>query len=149
LSFDPKDRPASVHEVWRALPGDAALNAALAAGQTPTAEAVADAGGEGRLSRRVALGLFVVVLVMIALTMLVKDSKSLVRVSPVRPPAELRQAAHDHLRRFGPADHVADTYGEPADDVDLSNWWTRHVQTADRLDAGGPAGRAVDAAGGA
>ncbi len=65
LAHDPKDRPASAHEVWRTLPGDAALNAALAAGVTPTAEAVADAGGEGRLKRWVAVLLAGVVLLLV------------------------------------------------------------------------------------
>jgi hypothetical protein len=55
LAFDALNRPASAHEVYRTLPGDAALNAALAAGVTPSAEVVADAGGEGRLRRRTAL----------------------------------------------------------------------------------------------
>jgi serine/threonine-protein kinase len=135
LAFAPTDRPASAYEVWRALPGDAALNAALAAGQTPTAEAVADAGGEGRLSRRVALLLAGWVLVAVGLCTLLKDRQSLIRNTPVRPPAELHQAAHDHLRRFGPADHVADTYGLLYDDLEQWTWWMRHVRTADRLDA--------------
>lgn len=64
LAHDPLKRPSSADEVYRTLPGDAALNAALAAGITPSAEVVADAGGEGRLSRRVALLLVGVIIVL-------------------------------------------------------------------------------------
>ncbi|MBV9125199.1 MAG: serine/threonine protein kinase, partial [Planctomycetes bacterium] len=73
LAPDPLDRPASAHEVWRALPGDDALHVALAAGQTPTREVVADAGGEGRLRRRTAVALLAVFVLATAATCVLHD----------------------------------------------------------------------------
>ncbi|MFO0849444.1 MAG: serine/threonine-protein kinase [Gemmataceae bacterium] len=133
LAFDPKDRPASAHEVWRALPGDAALNAALASGQTPTAEAVADAGGEGRLSRRVALLLTAWTGLMVSAVMVMSDWTSELRLTPSRPPAELRAAAQGMLRRYGPAGHVADMAGGFDANLDLFTWRNTHDPGADRL----------------
>ncbi len=57
LARAPEDRPASVREVARALPGGDPLAAALAAGVTPSPEVVAAAGSEGALAPRTALAL--------------------------------------------------------------------------------------------
>jgi serine/threonine-protein kinase len=55
LARDPVQRPASVLEVARGLPGGDPLAAALARGQTPAPELVADAEARGSLSPRTAL----------------------------------------------------------------------------------------------
>lgn len=55
LARDPAQRPASVLEVARGLPGGDPLAAALARGQTPAPELVADAEASGSLSPRTAL----------------------------------------------------------------------------------------------
>jgi len=62
LEREPRDRPSSALAVAAALPGGDPLAAALAAGETPSPEMVADAGGAGGLSPSVAtlcLALFV------------------------------------------------------------------------------------------
>lgn len=55
LEVDADERPASVYALLNALPGGDPLAAAVAAGQTPSPEMVAAAGGEGMLGRRIAL----------------------------------------------------------------------------------------------
>ncbi len=70
LEKDPQNRPASAIAVAAALPGGDALAAALAAGETPSPQVVAAAGGTAGLSRVVAstclaatiVGLIVIVL---------------------------------------------------------------------------------------
>lgn len=57
LAPDPTDRPRSAVEVLTGLPGGDPLAAALAAGQTPSPQMVADAGEVGLISPRVALAL--------------------------------------------------------------------------------------------
>ena len=55
LEKDPRQRPRSARAVAAALPGVDPLAAALAAGETPSPEMVAAAGGEGVMKRRVGL----------------------------------------------------------------------------------------------
>jgi serine/threonine-protein kinase len=55
LQKDPRQRPRSARAVAAALPGADPLAAALAAGETPSPELVAAAGGEGILKTRIGL----------------------------------------------------------------------------------------------
>jgi hypothetical protein len=57
LEKDPSRRPASAIQLAAALPGGDPLAAALAAGETPSPEMVAAAGGEGALAARTAWSL--------------------------------------------------------------------------------------------
>ena len=52
LEAEPARRPASALQVAAAMPGGDPLAAALAAGETPSPETVAEAGGEGALATR-------------------------------------------------------------------------------------------------
>ena len=54
LEKDPAQRPRSAAQVAQALPGGDPLAAAIAAGETPSPEMVAAAGGEGELAPRTA-----------------------------------------------------------------------------------------------
>lgn len=56
LETDPESRPASAYAVLGALPGGDPLAAALAAGETPSPELVANAGDRGGLRPAVAFG---------------------------------------------------------------------------------------------
>jgi serine/threonine-protein kinase len=49
LAADPAHRPASAYEILAGLPGGDPLAAAVAAGETPSPQLVADAGGEGAI----------------------------------------------------------------------------------------------------
>ena len=63
LEKDPEKRPSSALAVAAGLPGADPLAAALAAGETPSPEMVAEAGGEGTLSLVVAAPLLLISLV--------------------------------------------------------------------------------------
>lgn len=67
MESDPDQRPPSALTVSAALPGGDPLAAALAAGETPSPELVAQAGGSVGIDTRVAVGLFVATLIMLAL----------------------------------------------------------------------------------
>jgi serine/threonine-protein kinase len=67
LEKDPAQRPPSALAVAVALPGGDPLAAALAAGETPSPELVAQAGGTEGVAPRTAIGLFLAALVMTAL----------------------------------------------------------------------------------
>ena len=55
LESDPRNRPASAYAVLAALPGGDPLAAALAAGETPSPELVASAGGAGSVRPAIAV----------------------------------------------------------------------------------------------
>ncbi|MBN1508625.1 MAG: serine/threonine protein kinase [Sedimentisphaerales bacterium] len=70
LRKDPRDRPASVLAVVAALPGGDPLAAALAAGETPSPELVAAAGGTGVIRSPLAIGGLAVFLAMLFIAVL-------------------------------------------------------------------------------
>jgi hypothetical protein len=134
LSHDPLKRPASAAEVFRTLPGDAALNAALAAGVTPTAQVVADAGGEGRLSRRVAFLLTAASLLFIGLIGLMQYSTHYQYQETDLKPEELRERCRALLIEAGhPADVPYSASGITFED-DLTRWRDRNDLGPGRLD---------------
>ena len=67
LEYDPKDRPPSSYSVLGALPGGDPLAAAVAAGETPSPELVAAAGGAGAVRPRVAMACVALVLATVVL----------------------------------------------------------------------------------
>jgi len=71
LEKDPAQRPPSALAVSAALPGGDPLAAALAAGETPSPELVAQAGGAESVNPKMATGLFLAALVLTALWVVV------------------------------------------------------------------------------
>ena len=69
----PEERPLSALAVSAALPGGDPLAAALAAGETPSPELVAQAGGSGGLNGSVAMGLLAGALVVLGCWLAVAD----------------------------------------------------------------------------
>ena len=67
LETEPESRPASAYAVLGALPGGDPLAAALAAGETPSPELVANAGDRGGLRPAVAFGVVAIGLVAVGL----------------------------------------------------------------------------------
>lgn len=109
LSRDPRDRPASARQVAAQLPGGDALAAALALGETPSPEAVAEAGGEGSLSPRLALSLAFLSIVGFAVGQWVQGRQHVVSmVGEVKPPQVLEEAARSLLREVGHAAPAVD-----------------------------------------
>ncbi len=111
LDPDPARRPASALSVAAALPGGDPLAAALAAGETPSPEMVAEAGETGAISPAIAwaaLGVFVVSLVAF---FALATRTSLVAIVPLeKPPEVLRERARSILAQAGyerpPADSL-------------------------------------------
>jgi serine/threonine-protein kinase len=113
LAPEPSRRPKSALAVSAALPGGDPLAAALAAGETPSPQMVAAAGeGEG-LSLRVAIPVFIAILlgIVVCSTLAIRRS-AIERIQPEYPPEVLRQKARDILRDLGytarPADEAWD-----------------------------------------
>jgi eukaryotic-like serine/threonine-protein kinase len=119
LEKEPSARPSSVAQVAAALPGGDPLEAALAAGETPSPEMVAAAGEEGALSPARAwaeLGSVFVLLVVVSLmSWFAKDDG----LAPFpKSPDVLEYRARELVKSFGYSD-------EPADDA---FWWDRQYQ---------------------
>src|SRR6185503_3853224 len=95
LELEPRDRPATALAVSAALPGGDPLAAALAAGETPSPEMVAAAGGVGALSPGVALAGAVAVLASLAVVVLLSARTQAIRYAPAtRAPELLADQAH-------------------------------------------------------
>jgi serine/threonine protein kinase len=101
LQSKPAQRPSSALAVAAALPGGDPLAAALAAGETPSPEMVAEAGqGEGISLRRATL-LLVLVCICIG-SALTSGNDALEMLRPEYPPEVLVQKAKDLIARFEP-----------------------------------------------
>ncbi len=136
LAADPKDRPASAQEVWRALPGNDALLAVLATGGTPTADLVANAGGEGRLRPRTALALLAGFLVLLAVAVALKERSATLRVTPFPlAPGELQSRAEATLQSVGHSAPVGESVGHFVQQYDYENWSLLHDPTPLRWQA--------------
>src|SRR5262245_36450065 len=120
LERDPAQRPASVLSVAAALPGGDPLAAALAAGETPSPQVVADAGATIGLVPRAALVAFAVVVAGLLLALALGVRLSKIDEVGLAPPEVLSARAREILGRLGmtavPADSAAGfAY---ADDID-------------------------------
>jgi serine/threonine-protein kinase len=127
LAYDPLERPSSGHAVSGALPGADPLAAAIAAGETPSPEMVAAAGGRGALSKGLGVSLLIMVLIGFAVIAIMSDRIALYRLAePPKRPVVLAdiaagvladvgyddQAPHSaymFFRNNGLIDHIADT----------------------------------------
>ena len=129
LDPDPARRPASALAVAAALPGGDPLQAALAAGETPSPEMVAAAGEGVGLAPRVAVPLLAaVVLGVAAYYVLGIRNSALERIQPQYSPEVLSQKAHDVIQRLGFTDAPADTaYG-----YYWNNAYLNYVQANDK-----------------
>jgi serine/threonine-protein kinase len=108
LEVDPSLRPASALAAAALLPGGDPLAQALAAGDTPSPETVAAAGGQERVPRRVAYGCFLAAAAGVVAITLVDTRVSLLGVvPPAKSPAVLADRARELLAGLGrekPAD---------------------------------------------
>ena len=135
LDPDPAKRPASARRSRPRLPGGDPLAAALAAGETPSPEMVARAGGEGALRPAVATGCLLVVLLGLAGIWIVEGKTALPnRVALPKPPAELVVAARAVLAVAGYATPPAGTAFGFERDGDHFVKVTRENQSPNRWD---------------
>jgi serine/threonine-protein kinase len=130
LEREPAKRPGSALAVAASLPGGDPLAAALAAGETPSPEMVAAAGGESAtLSTRqaVVLGTAMVVLLII-MAALADRGSILARVPLNKPRAVLIDRAAELRRTVGYTDPVGDSASGYYVDTPYLNWaagrWT-------------------------
>ena len=102
LDPDPAQRPPSALAVAAALPGGDPLAAALAAGETPSPEMVADAGAAGALSPTRAWAVLALALAGLAGVLLLLQSHDFARLAGAdRSPELLRDQARQILRDLG------------------------------------------------
>jgi serine/threonine-protein kinase len=119
LEKDPKNRPRSAIAVAAALPGADLLAAAIAAGETPSPEMVAEAGETGALRPAIALPCLAGVVALLVCVVLLKDRDNLLRMVPLRkPPEVLADRAEQISQRLG--------YTNPP--ADRAFWFTRHEE---------------------
>jgi predicted Ser/Thr protein kinase len=130
LAHDPDARPQSASEVLRGLPGGE-LAAALDAGQTPSPQVVAGAGGTGGLRPGVGLTLLAGVLVATLLAAWLNDHAALFRRVPARSaPVVLAHQAQTHLKALGYNDPPADSaYALATDEPLLEHLRENHPET--------------------
>jgi Protein kinase domain/zinc-ribbon domain len=141
LETDPALRPASALAVAAGLPGASPLEAALAAGETPSPEMVAAAGTTGSLTQRQALSLAIGCGACLLLLAAMADrSTVLSRMPPFKNPAVLVDRAEQIVSRLG--------YPRAVDSLvsfELDNDYIRHIAETDpskdrwqRVSAGRP-----------
>jgi serine/threonine-protein kinase len=110
LDAEPKNRPASALALAAMLPGGDALAEALAAGETPSPEMVANAGSDEGLSLKVAIPVAVgIVAMLVIFCVLYPKTQLLNRIPLENSPEVLAAKARDLARTFGFTDHPADT----------------------------------------
>lgn len=102
LADDPAQRPRTASAVAAALPGGDPLDAALAAGETPSPEMVAAAGEHRGVEPLHAIGGLAAVVVLLALVLFCKARVDMVSRAGIRePPAVMAVHARDLMARLG------------------------------------------------
>jgi serine/threonine protein kinase len=110
LEADPKMRPATPMAVAAALPGGDPLAAALAAGETPSPDLVANAGPIEGLRPAVAAACLVVVIVGLGLICILRQRHDLINQIPMENSSEVLAAkGREIARSFGYTEHPVDT----------------------------------------
>jgi serine/threonine-protein kinase len=102
LEKDPRQRPATALAVAAALPGGDPLAEALAAGETPSPEMVADAGGEGGVKPSIAAICLVAIVLGMVADVAFRASRSLYReIAMDKPPEALAVQAREVIEDAG------------------------------------------------
>ncbi len=123
LEKDPRRRPPSALVVSAMLSGRDPLEAAIAAGETPSPELVAAAGESERMRPRVAWAcLFVVVAGALVLPAMQDRRQTLARIPAEKGPAALEDRARDLVTRLVPGAAAADDEVGFSQDGDYILW---------------------------
>jgi serine/threonine-protein kinase len=110
LEKNPASRPRSALQVAAALPGHNPLSAAIAAGETPSPEMVAAAGGEGSLSAAQAWALLAAIFAGLVLFAFLAQHAVLPNLLPPgKPPEVLSEQARQIAARLGYSAPSADS----------------------------------------
>ncbi|HET7746315.1 MAG TPA: serine/threonine-protein kinase [Vicinamibacteria bacterium] len=129
LEEDPQARPASARAVLALLPGGDPLDVAVAAGETPSPEAVAAATRVGDLSAGAAWAALVGIVVLVLFAAWQNERSGLLRSAMFpKPPELLRERAREVLVRLGHPRGAVDSAGA----FDWDPIQLRHVSRTDR-----------------
>jgi len=132
LEKDPAARPRSAGQVALALPGGDPLAAALAAGETPSPEMVAAAGGEGGLEPRRAWALLALFLATLVAVFLLTPASTDLGLAPMeKSPDTLKDRARETARAFGYVDPAADEVSWLTRDYSPIRWLADNVRSTD------------------
>jgi serine/threonine-protein kinase len=123
LEADPQSRPSSVYAVLGALPGGDPLAAALAAGETPSPELVANAAVQGGLKPLLAVALLLAVIV---LAIGGAYLRTRITVQPAKPPEALSAQAEQILEELGYRNLPGNTVRRYATNGALVDWLREH-----------------------
>ncbi len=105
----PEDRPPSIGEILRELPGGDPLAAAVAAGETPTPGMVAAAAKTGDLPSHLAWAMFVVAVAGLLASAVLSQRTVLSRAFELKAPDVLQERAREILREAGLNERPADS----------------------------------------
>ena len=131
LEAEPHSRPSSALQVAAALPGGDPLAAALAAGETPSPEMVAAAGGEGALSPKAAWAMLLATLAVAAVIVgLAPYSTDLGIAPPRKTPSALEVRAQEIIEKAGYTGTVADRTSWFERNYDFLFYRATHLPTA-------------------
>ncbi|HEX4440691.1 MAG TPA: serine/threonine-protein kinase, partial [Thermoanaerobaculia bacterium] len=126
LEKDPAARPGSAAQVAAALPGGDPLAAAIAAGETPSPEMVAAAGGRGAISPAVARLLLLGLALAIGLALVITPRANVASFAGLeKPPEVLRERAEEVLRSVN-GGKAADFANWFRTDYDFLRWARAH-----------------------
>ncbi len=135
LEVDPAKRPDSALAVAAGLPGADPLAAALAAGETPSPEMVAEAGGEGSLSIAIALPLLLATLGLALTVGVVQTGVSLINQVPFdTAPLLMEDRAREIVEELGYPTDYADSASSFAADLGYINWLRNEGVAEERWD---------------
>ncbi len=128
LDKDPARRPASAIRVSASLPGGDPLAAALAAGETPSPEMVAAAGGDSATMTPAAglAWLAAAAVLVLGVTTLIGRHSLLARVPLAKPAAVLADRAEELRQSLGYVDPVADHASGFSHDDAYLKWADAH-----------------------
>ena len=133
MERDPNARPASVAQLALALPGGDPLAAAIAAGETPSPEMVAESGGKEGLRPAVAWSLLALIIAGMIVVMAINDRFMLHRRIPFeKPPDVLVNDAREIVRKAGYAGKFKDSAYGFVLNSDLIKYIEESDNTADR-----------------
>ena len=136
LEKDPRDRPSSALVVAAALPGGDPLAAALAAGETPSPELVAEAGARGGLGPIASWLCLAAMLLGTGLLTAVSGKVSLLRRTPfAKPPDVLVDRAREVVRKLGYTSPPADSAYGFGTHLSYLRYVAEHDQSARRWEA--------------
>jgi serine/threonine-protein kinase len=132
LEMDPAERPSSAHAVMASLPGGDPLQAAMAAGETPSPAMVAAAGTVGDLGVAAAWAWLGAALAGLALLLSIVAQATLIgRIAPPNAPEVLEDRTRTILASLGYADPPADTAGYFESDLDYDRQFAGRDRTRD------------------